>query len=114
MKKLKILLLLLLPFNMLADTEEVDMDEDKVILPPIKRSLAPKPKVFIIDKTEVRIEFVSDTAEGSLTICDENSNLIYQASYLSTYYDIPTLAEGEVYSIYLYVNNHRYTGTYLP
>ncbi|MDE6577677.1 MAG: hypothetical protein K2K58_05855 [Muribaculaceae bacterium] len=114
MKQYLLFLLAILPMVVYAETEEVDIEEDDMRSPPIKRSFAPKPKVFIIDKSEIRIELVSETTEGSLTICDENSNLIYQASYLSTYYDIPTLAEGEVYSIYLYVNNHRYTGTYLP
>lgn len=114
MKLLTLLLLLFIPLYVSADTEEIDLDEEIPILPPVKRDFVPTPKMYVIDKSEIQIEYYSEDSVGGLTITDTKQKTVFAADYLDSNYCLPTLTEGEVYSIQLYIGNMTYSGIYIP
>ncbi|MDE5887035.1 MAG: hypothetical protein K2H46_05525 [Muribaculaceae bacterium] len=116
MKFLPLVMLLICPFMVFAETEEIDLDEEKErpANPPLKRSFAPQPKLFLIDRAEIQIDYPFSASEGSISIRDTQNSVVFQADYLSSSYSIPTLDNIQTYSITLYIDNHCYSGIILP
>ncbi|MDE6007921.1 MAG: hypothetical protein K2G90_01800 [Muribaculaceae bacterium] len=114
MKDFLLILLLAVPLWGFAETEEIDLEEEPIIIPPHERSFAPQPKLFLIDRAEIQIDYPFSASEGSISIRDTQNSVVFQADYLSSSYSIPTLDNIQTYSITLYIDNHCYSGIILP
>lgn len=114
MKHIFLILLLWLPLMGYADTDEVEVEENNQYGNPIKRSVTPKPKVYVVDRAEIRIENIDSENEIHLIIEDEANNVVYENIGMAHHYISPALVAGQPYIFTIYVANHCYVGTYLP
>lgn len=114
MKIFPFLMLLAFPLSMIAETEEVELDEEKPTNPPLKRSFTPQPKLFLIDRAEIQIEMVNPAAHGSISIRDGQNTVVFQADYFCTTYTIPVLENTQTYTVSLYIGDCHYSGTIFP
>lgn len=114
MKDFLLMLLLTVPLLGFAETEEIDLDEEPRIIPPHERSFAPQPKLFLIDRAEIKIEYLGSASEGSISIRDTQNSVVFQADYLSASYTIPVLDNIQTYSVTLYIDDRCFSGIILP
>ena len=114
MRRFIIPLLLCSPLITFADTDEVDVDEEPIKYPPSRRSLAPKPKVFVVDRNEIHIETIFEYAVSHIVIKDGAASVIYDSSGYDCYYLPFSFTEGETYNITLYLDDRCFSGSYLP
>ena len=99
----------------LAQTDEVDLEEEPEVFDPYKRSLVPLPRVTITDRVCVIIEPSTPYSSIHIVVEETSSSAIIldECGSIQCYFLEP-LQIGKIYSISLYIEDHHYIATYKP